>query len=106
MHVCVFKIRLSTAALYLSADGSTFDRTGNHDSGEECEVLMIMRMVQLVDDKDKQTQWRNYNFWAPPTNIRYGLTVFIHNSGHFGLPLLTDASESPTHVQAVGAGRG
>jgi len=25
--------------------------------------------------------------FAPPANIRYGLTVFIHNSGHFGPPL-------------------
>jgi len=32
------------------------------------------------------TQWRNYNFW-PPANIRHGLTVLIHNSGHFGPPL-------------------
>jgi len=72
MHVCVFSIRLSTAALYLSADGSIFDRTDNHDSGEECEVLMIMRMVQLVDDKDKQTQWRNYNFWAPRQTFATG----------------------------------
>ena len=23
----------------------------------------------------------------PPANIRYGLTVLIHNSGHFGTPL-------------------
>jgi len=28
------------------------------------------------------SHWRNYNFWAP-ANIRYGLTVLIHNSGHF-----------------------
>jgi len=34
------------------------------------------------------TQWRNYNFLpTPPANIRYGLTVLIHNSGHFGPPL-------------------
>jgi len=26
-------------------------------------------------------------FAPPPANIRYGLTVFIHNSGHFGPPL-------------------
>jgi len=25
--------------------------------------------------------------FEPPANIRYGLTVLIHNSGHFGLPL-------------------
>jgi len=30
--------------------------------------------------------WRNYIF-GPPANIRYGLTVLIHNSGHFGHPL-------------------
>ena len=32
-------------------------------------------------------QWRIYNFCRPPVNIRYGLTVLIHNSGHFGPPL-------------------
>jgi len=32
-------------------------------------------------------QWRNYNFCPPPANIRYGLTVLIHNSGHFRPPL-------------------
>ena len=33
-------------------------------------------------------QWRNYNFCAPPpANIRYGLTVLIHNSGQFWPPL-------------------
>ena len=26
-------------------------------------------------------------FAPPPANIRYGLTVLIHNSGHFGPPL-------------------
>jgi len=30
-------------------------------------------------------QWRNYNF-CPLANIRYWLTVLIHNSGHFGPP--------------------
>jgi len=25
--------------------------------------------------------------FGPPANIRYGLTVLIHNSGHFGPPL-------------------
>ena len=33
-------------------------------------------------------RWRSYNFLPPaPANIRYGLTVLIHNSGHFGPPL-------------------
>jgi len=38
--------------------------------------------------KAKSNQWRNYNFLPPPAaNIRYGLTVLIHNSGHFWPPL-------------------
>ena len=33
-------------------------------------------------------QWPNYYCCCPPpANIRYGLTVLIHNSGHFGPPL-------------------
>ena len=40
-------------------------------------------------------QWRNYNFCPPPANIRYGLTVLIHNSSDFGPPLPFWAPGSP-----------
>ena len=33
--------------MHLSAGDSIFDKTGNHDSGEERRVLEIMQMVQL-----------------------------------------------------------
>ena len=40
------------------------------------------------DSSSPRLQWLNYvtNF-GPPANIRYGLTVSIHNSGHFVPPL-------------------
>ena len=33
--------------------------------------------------------------FGPPANIRYGLTVLIHNSGHFGPPLAFCAPGPP-----------
>jgi len=40
-------------------------------------------------------QCRNYNISGPPANIRYGLTVLIHNSGDFGPPLPFSVPASP-----------
>ena len=45
----------------------------------ECKEPDLQHILRFI-------QWGNYNF-CPPANIRYGLVVWIHNSGHFGPPL-------------------
>ena len=49
------------------------------------QVVSIERRKERIK-KHVFTQWRNYNFWTA-ANILYGLTVLIHNSGHFEPPL-------------------
>jgi len=45
--------------------------------------------VVLTSSRVHEIQWRNYNFCPPPCkhSLHSIITVLIHNSGHFGLPL-------------------
>jgi len=58
-------------------------------SDSQHSIKNVTTVTQNVNNQTTITfsQWRNYNFCPPPANIRYGLTVLIHKSGHFGPPL-------------------
>ena len=69
-------------------------RTATLIRGFEFEHGLRISVLHNQMHRFELRQWRNYNFFGSPANICYGLTVLIHNSGHFG-PLYRFGSLGP-----------